>query len=53
MLMGLPTFTFEWVKQGRLSILEMRKDFITEGDRFSKGQDHSIDGFIAKAVKGY
>jgi hypothetical protein len=29
----------------------MRKDFITEEDKFSKGQDHTIDGFVAKAVK--
>jgi hypothetical protein len=29
----------------------MRKDFINEEGKFSKGQGHSIDGFVAKAVK--
>jgi hypothetical protein len=30
----------------------MRKDFIDEEDKFSGGQNHSIDGFVTKAVKG-
>jgi hypothetical protein len=29
----------------------MRKDFIDEEDKFSEGQDHSIDGFVTEAVK--
>ena len=33
-------------------MVEIGRDFITEEEGVLKRQDHSIDGFVAKTVKG-
>jgi len=50
-IFSLPTFTFEWVKEGRSSRIKIGKEFIPEEDRFWKGEDHLVDTFLAKAGK--
>ena len=47
----LPTFTFEWVKGWRRSVIEIRKGVMAGEEKFLKGQDHSIGGFVAKGVR--